>query len=279
MYPILYQFGPFKLHMYGLMIAIGFLVILYFMQRDAKRALGVDPNETSTMAFWVLVLGTLGTRVLHILMYPQFYSWSDPVGWINLTNGGLVFQGAIIPALVYTVYALRKRKIPFWPMVDCAAPYVPLAEAFGRIGCFFNGCCYGARADHLPWAICFPPQSPPWQHQHDKYPGALGLTDWSFPVHPTQLYSSFSLFLIFVVLLLLRKYWHPFPGFTFALYLVFTGIYRVIVEFFRDDMNPTNLGFGVLTNQQVFALLSVVIGAWLFWYLWQRHVAEKKATV
>ncbi len=270
MYPILFEIGPIKLHMYGLMIAIGFLTILYFMQRDARK-IGVDPNQVSEMAFWVLVLGVAATRVLHIIMYPETYS--SPLQWVAIWNGGLVFQGAIPAAVIYAYIALKRRGIPFLAMADVVMPWVPLAQAFGRVGCFFNGCCYGIRSDQLPWGLQFPPGSPP-AHSHQINYGALP-DGWSYPIHPTQIYAVLALTTICAVLLLMRAGWNPFTGFTFPLYFAFTGAYRFVVEIYRGDGNPTELGLGLISNQQVFSLLSIVLGLGLFFFLWQRSKRQE----
>ncbi len=268
MFPVLLELGPVKLHTYGLMIAIGFLIALNFMQRDAKKA-GVDPNAVTEIAFWSLFIGILGTRVLHIIMYPENYSWSNPLGWITIWQGGLVFQGAIPAVLIYVWYTLRKRNIPFWIAPDFVMPWVPLAQAFGRMGCFFNGCCYGQRADDLPWALRFPEGSPPFG-AHTHYPDFLmGQQHASFPVHPTQLYSVALLVSICIILFLLRRYWNPFPGFTLPAFFMLYGVKRFIVEMYRGDGNPTELGMGLISNQQVFALLMVLAGAALFAYLYR----------
>ncbi len=273
MFPILLEIGPLKLHMYGLMIAIGFLIALHFIKRDAKT-IGLEPNDVSTMAMTILFLGIAGTRLFHILMYSENYSWSDPVGWINVTNGGLVFQGAIPFAFGYAYFALKKRKIPFWKVPDIAMPYVAIGQGIGRLGCLFNGCCFGVRADQLPWALTFPLGSPV-QHAHQVH-----FTDYidgspSFPVHPTQIYSALLLCLCGVILLLLRKYWNPVRGFTLPGYLILTGIYRYIVEMYRGDGNPKELGMGLVTNQQAISISFIVVGVLLFIWLMKKQPAGK----
>lgn len=273
MHPILFELGPLKLHMYGLMIAIGFLLILYMMQRDARK-IGVDPNQVSEMAFWVLVIGVAASRALHIIMFWDTYS--SPMEWFAIWNGGLVFQGAVPLAVLYAYIALRRRGIAFLAMADVVMPWVPLAQAFGRVGCFFNGCCYGIRADELPWGLQFPPSSPP-AHSHQILYGNLP-EGWSFPIHPTQLYAVVLLSLICGTLWLMRERWRPFTGFTFPLYFVFTGIYRFIVEMYRGDGNPTELGLGLISNQQVFSLLSVALGVALFAWLWRQSKRSTTAS-
>ena len=264
MYPVLLEIGGLKFYSYGLMIAVGFLVASALMRRDAKRTGIIDPDQLGKMTLWSLLLGVTGTRVLHIVMYPQGYSWLDPIGWIDLRNGGLVFHGAIPAVILYSVIELRRKKIPFWSVPDLVFPYVPLAHAFGRIGCLLYSCCYGKRAGDLAWAIRFPEGSQPYI-EHAAQGGLTGA--WSHPIHPTQLYSAAGLLLLCAVLLLLRAKWNPFPGFTLPLYFAGYGILRFIVEMFRGDGNPTGIGFGVLSDQQVYCVIMMLAAAGLFLHL------------
>ena len=287
MFPTLLKIGPVALHSYGLMIAIGFLLAVHLARRDAKKH-GIDPRLFSEMAFQALLLGVLGTRVLHILMYPSAYSWNDPIGWVAIWNGGLVFQGALPLVILYVWYALRKCKLPFWSTTDLMAPYIPLGHALGRIGCFLNGCCYGKRTD-LPWGVPFPrvpwdlaqapTGSPAYLDHCQRYSELSYFSDrWSYPVHPTQLYSVVALLGICALLLLLRKKWHPFGGFTLPLYLTLYGAFRFFVEFLRGDHNPTHLG--ALSDQQIFSLLFIATGVIIFLLVraWDRRHGVDKAT-
>ena len=275
MFPTLLRIGNFAVHSYGLAIAVGFLISLYLMRRDARRV-GIDPEYISNCAFWVLGLGIAGTRILYIVMFPDQFSWSDPVKWFAIWEGGLVFQGAIPPAIIFCVYYVRRNNIRTWTFADVVSPYVPFGHAFGRMGCFMYGCCYGARTDAF-WGIAFPrvPQDlsqeaigSPAYLSHRIHYGLTADALWSFHVHPTQLYSAFALLCMFGMLYALRKRWHPFIGSTFPLYLLMYGVFRFMVEFLRDDHNPTHFG-GVLSDQQIFALLMAVAGAILFAILYR----------
>lgn len=284
MHPTLLKLGPISIHSYGLLIATGFLVALFLMRRDAKKV-GINPDQIADVAFGVLFLGLVGTRLLHIIMFPSQYSWSDPIGWIAIWKGGLVFQGAIPPAIAFCVYYVYKKGIPIWTFADVVCPYVPLAHAFGRMGCFMYGCCYGHRTD-VPWGVSFPKitdasgtitGSPAFLDHAARF-GVPPDASWSYPVHPTQLYSAAGLVILCGLLLLLRRYGHLFNGITFPAYLGLYGVFRFIVEFYRGDQNPTGLASGLLSDQQIFSLFAVVgsIILGVIMYLHQkRH--EKKA--
>lgn len=256
MFPTLLELGPVAIHTYGFLIAVGFLVSLHFIQRDGKK-IGVEPDIIGNMAVWVLLLGIAGTRILHIILYPGDYSWSDPKGWFAIWIGGLVFHGAIPPAVLYCWWAFRRYKLDFWKMADIIMPYVPLAHAFGRLGCFFYGCCYGIRTE-CPLGIRFPADSPAAVDHLYRY-SDFHSGDWSFPVHPTQLYGVAGLVAACGLLLYLRKKArgakpNPIDGLTFPAYFVLYGTGRFLVEFIRGDHNPT---YGPLTAQQVFSLALV----------------------
>lgn len=283
MLPTLLKIGPLCLHSYGLMIAIGFLVSLHLMRRDAQKA-GIDPRVISDLAFGSLILGIIATRVLHIILYPSAYSMRDWVGWFAIWRGGLVFQGAVPVVILYCWYRLRKHGVSFWLTADAVMPYVPVGHAFGRLGCFLNGCCYGKRTDvpwgipfrRVPWDLAEPPIGSPAYLDHCQRYSELSFTadHWSYPVHPTQLYSAAALFGLCLLMLALRKKWHPFPGFLLPAYLFLYGVKRFIVEFFRGDHNPTHFG-ARLSDQQVFCLIFMAIGAFLFLVVWAYHKSKR----
>ena len=275
MFPTILELGPITLHSYGLMIALGFITILYFMQRDAKRV-NVEPQAIADMAFWTLIIGVISTRFTHIVMFPQYYSWSDPIGWIDVRRGGLVFQGAVPTAVIYLAWAIRRRNLSFRTVSDIAAPYIPVAQAFGRIGCFLKGCCHGARADDLLWGVRFPEGSPAFLAHQDQFPAFPAVAKWSYAVHPTQIYSVLLLLGISGLLLLLRHK-RPFEGVTFPAYFFLYGVVRFIVEMYRGDGNPTSTWMGVdLSTQQVFCLGMMVFGiaAWIVLYKTRDRAAD-----
>lgn len=277
MLPILFNIGPLPIHAYGLMIAIGFLAALYFIQRECRKA-DIDPDVIGNAAMYSLILGIAGTRVLHIIMFPEYYSWSRPLGWFAIWEGGLVFQGGPPPVLLFLYFYFKKHKISFWKVIDIAAPYLALGHGIGRIGCFLNGCCYGKRTDaalgvafrRIPGDPSVEPNgSPPYLDQLRE-----GLIDshahWSLPVHPTQLYESAGLILLCFLMLAIRKAWRPFDGFMLAVYFVTYGLLRFTIEFFRGDDNPTRIAG--LSDQQVFSLSFALLGVAFFAYmLWRKR--------
>lgn len=277
--PVFGTVGPIPINSYGLMIAIAFITGLLLVLRDAKKR-DIPVNVIADAAFYALPVGILGARLMHIIMFPHLYSWSDPVGWIAVWRGGLVFQGVIPAGLLFLWLYLRHYKVDFWQVCDIAFPYLPFAHAFGRVGCFLNGCCYGKVTD-APWATPFPrvpwdtsvrAEGSPAYLDHLRSGHIAPHDHWSLPIHPTQIYSFFGLMALCGIMLLLRRYWNPYTGFMMPLYFILYGIFRFIVEFYRGDHNPIHFG---LTDQQIFSLLLIVAGIALYHYLKRRALRRE----
>jgi len=268
------------------MLALGFLIGLFFARREAPK-FGLNPDNLSDAAFWLLLLCIAGTRLLFIIMFPEDFSWRNPVGWFAIWQGGLVFQGAIPPAIVFLIWWCRRHKLGFWNVADLAVPWLALGHSIGRLGCFLNGCCYGARTE-LFCGMSFPrvpmntteiATGSPVYIDHVRHFGLNPTIDqWSFHVHPTQLYSSLGLLGLCLLLITLRKYCRPFHGSTAAYYFVFYGIGRFFIEELRADHNPVRI-FG-LSDQQVLSVAASVIGLVLWIVLYQmkkRYMTRKSA--
>lgn len=277
MLPVLLEIGPVKLHSYGLLIAVGFLVALHFARRDAAAA-GYDPDIFSGLAFWVLPLGIVGTRVAFILMYPQYFSWDKPLDWFAIWKGGLVFQGALPVGLPFAYFYLKRYSVPFLKACDIVVPYVPLGHAFGRLGCFMYGCCYGKPtampwgipARRVPWDTSLPPEGSPAYMDHlERFADVTVMDHWSHAIHPTQLYSAIGLAVMCWLLLRIRGRWGGIVGISLGAYFVLYGIFRFVVEFFRGDHNPVT--FAPFTDQQVFSLGLAIGGALFLGYLLARR--------
>ncbi|MDD5746530.1 MAG: prolipoprotein diacylglyceryl transferase [Candidatus Omnitrophica bacterium] len=217
MHPVIISFGWFCLYSYGLMVALGILIASWLLQRAAIRQ-GLSAETVLDVIFWVVLCGLAGGRLLYVLLNIESYR-SVPWEIIKLYKGGLVFQGSFIAGLAAAVAFIKKNRLPLLKTLDLFAVYLPLAHAFGRVGCFLNGCCFG-RPTHLPWGVMFP--------------------DFLVPVHPTQLYSAFFLVLIFAVLRTGERA-KRFDGQMLFSYLMLYGAMRFVMEFFRGD-NPAVAG-------------------------------------
>ena len=224
MFPILFHIGSYALHTYGLMIAIGFLLAYQVAGMEFRRRGLLEPGPASAsrleVCVWYIMIGALlGAR----LAYTVLNGWSDfladPLSFFRIWEGGLVFYGGAIGGFVGLAVASRRWSIPLLMLTDAFAAPLLLGQAFGRIGCFAAGCCYG-RATSLPWGVTFTnPQS---------------LAPLYEKVHPTQLYESASVFLLFLAALAVSRRVRR-SGSVTAFYCVAYGILRFTLEFWRGD--------------------------------------------
>lgn len=152
---------------YGVMVLSGVLAGFALALRRA-RAAGIADEIIHSLAAWLFVGGIIGARSFFVIQYwDQFQadSWRDTVWNIaRFTEGGLVVYGAFWGATVAFIWFIVRYRVSALPLADCIAPSLALGLALGRIGCFFNGCCYGGPSDNF-WAVRFPPESPPYQQQ------------------------------------------------------------------------------------------------------------------
>ena len=229
MKPVLFSFGGLHLYSYGLSIALGVLLALFLMKHRAEREGFPKPDEVFDLAFTVLVWGFLGARLFYVVQNFSYYL-AEPLKIFAVWEGGLVFYGGAIAAFLGFWRMTQKKQWPFWKALDFLAPYSALAHAFGRIGCFLNGCCFGKACD-LPWAVRF--------------------SEIPYAVHPTQLYEALYDLVLFAFLLKRRKK-ARFEGEIGLLYFLLYGVGRYTIEFLRE---PGWAWLGLTSNQW----LSVVI--------------------
>jgi phosphatidylglycerol:prolipoprotein diacylglycerol transferase len=253
MHPILFQLGPLTLYSYGAMLALGAGLGLIVLTRLAA-ANDLDSNRVSSIALWVLLTAIAGSRLVFVLLEPEAFiraPWRVFFFW----EGGLVFYGGVAAGLITGILLARRWQIPLLSMIDCFGPALALGQAFGRIGCFLAGCCFG-----LPWegGVCAVVFTDP----HTLAPPGLEL-------HPTQLYSSAALFVIFgISLLVWRK--RRFAGQVFFTYGLLHGVARVIIEQFRGDWRGEALIFS-FTPTALFALGFALFSAAMLVYLSSRQ--------
>jgi phosphatidylglycerol:prolipoprotein diacylglycerol transferase len=275
------------LHTYGLMLMAGFVAAIMVSARLAEREWGGAEgvrrrNDVMDLAVWVVVSAFVGSKILFILVTPKDFldglakAFSDPSRLVGALGGGFVFYGGFIGATAAVWWFCRDRKISFLRLADVIAPTVALGQAFGRLGCFAAGCCWGKPASvHVPWAVKFPgfgraldivghqtAGAIAWDSQGQELrrwviestgqvfdhpvPGAIRISDWvaqhgtTLPIHPTQLYESLAQLLLFVGLMIARRY-RRVQGHLHALYLIGYAIIRTTVELFRGDFERGTL--------------------------------------
>jgi phosphatidylglycerol:prolipoprotein diacylglycerol transferase len=236
------------LHSYGVLIAVGLAAGIWLAYREAQRR-GLDGGRLLDLAFWVTVAGLGGSRLAYGLVNAGDFARACAGGddeprtlgevlgdcsrILHFWQGGLVFYGGIAGAAAVAVWFARRERWSFWTVGDVFAPGLALGHAFGRLGCFAAGCCFG-KITEVPWAVSFPRDSVAFEELASAsavHPGAA-LTP---PLHPTQLYEAAGEAALAALLLWLRPRLRERPG---ALLIVYAGAYavlRFVVEMFRGD--------------------------------------------
>jgi phosphatidylglycerol---prolipoprotein diacylglyceryl transferase len=246
MYPILLSFGNIKVYSYGLFVAIAFFVGIFFAVKEAKRK-DFPVNVVYDLSEIIIISALLGGRLTFVLMNLPIYL-NDPIGIFRVWEGGMVFYGGLITAVISIIIYLRIKKITnILNIADIFAPSIMIGHALGRVGCFFAGCCYGKETNSIFGVV---------------FNNINSLAPKGIPIHPTQLYESFGDLLIFLYLWLNRKN-TKFDGELFGLYLVLYSAFRFLLEFLRGDDRGQIL---FLSVTQVISIIIFLIGIIFLYY-------------
>ena len=248
------EIGPLSLRAYGLMIALGVLAAVELGRRRFV-AKGLDPDEVSAIALWAVPAGLVGARLYHVITdWKRFQGdwWSAFAVW----KGGLGVPGGILLGTLVGVWVARRRGLDLGLAADALAPAIPLAQAIGRLGNWFNQEVFG-RPTTLPWGLEIDPQYRP-----ARYADAATF-------HPTFLYEALWNLALMALLIWLDRRGLVRKGRLFAVYVLGYGVGRFWVEALRAD--EASLIFGIRVNLWVSAVL--VLGG-LTWLLWPSGADE-----
>jgi len=250
MHPTLYTvelFGAARpIYSYSILTALGLVAGLVLILRAARRQ-GVDPAPLARLLLVSLVAALLGARLGDAL--------ASPAHVFSLVDGGLMYYGGLLGGLAgFTVYC-KIARLPWASTADLFVPGVALGHAFGRVGCYLAGCCFGAPTAS-PLGVRFP-------------------FDPATPRHPTQLYEAAGE----LVLALLFAAWVPkkrFHGEPISLYLLLYAALRLGIETLRADGDRGAIG--PLSTSTLIALgcIPAALGAWLVFRARARHVLDEK---
>jgi phosphatidylglycerol:prolipoprotein diacylglycerol transferase len=288
------------IHTYAFMIVTGFLLGTWLVAREGARV-GIPRSVSLDLAFWALIGGMIGARLIFVLVSAQDYVDAcvapEKVGLLEADcfkalkfwEGGVVFYGAFLGAVGVLALIVRQRKLSMALLLDTAVPSLALGHAFGRIGCLSAGCCWGEVCTG-DWGVRFSRGSMPYTDAVSRSlaedpalpPGALehGHTP---TLHATQLYEVFGELAIFFFLLT----WRPFKqrhGELVAAWMTLYGLFRIFSESVRGDMirgylfERTYEGMNaflrippthptILTTSQLIGFLMAIFGAAAWIYL------------
>jgi phosphatidylglycerol:prolipoprotein diacylglycerol transferase len=248
--PVIFAIGPLQVRWYGLMYVLGFaatlLLVKYQIKKFGFKELDVHFENLNLVLIISLVLGG---RLGYVLFYNLPYYLGHPSEILATWQGGMSFHGGMLGLIIGGVIFCRKKGLDFWRAADIYTVTIPIGLGLGRIGNFLNAELYG-RVTDVAWGMVFPGGGP-------------------LPRHPSQLYESFLEGLVlFLILWTLKDKQNPpasWPsGSMMALCMVLYGIFRIIVEFFREP--DAHLGFIAvgMTMGQLLSSLMIAAGVILF---------------
>jgi phosphatidylglycerol:prolipoprotein diacylglycerol transferase len=246
MYPELFRIGSFPINTYGVFLAIAFLSAILITVKLAERD-GLPRERIYDLSLWMLLASLVGSKILMLFTEPEYRE--NPLGLLSLDflRSGGVFYGGLVGAVIAGYLLMRRYQLPWWKTADACAPGIAIGNFFGRQGCFAAGCCWG-KPTSLPWGVQF---------------SELGHEITGVPIdqhlHPTQLYESFAMLLVFFGLLWLHKR-KRFDGQVILVYALLYASIRFAIEFVRDDPRGDILGLTTLTGLSTSQMISLVIG-------------------
>jgi len=243
--PVLLHLGPLQVRWYGLMYVLGFIASYLLVHHQIKRyKLTALAGHFENLNLVLLVSLVLGARLGYVLFYNPGYYLANPQDILATWQGGMSFHGALLGTLVGGLLFCWRKKLSFWQSADVYVITIPIGLGLGRIGNFINGELYGRMSD-VPWAMVFPAGGP-------------------MPRHPSQLYEAFleGVVLFSLLWLLKNRYWQQrWPaGSLLALFLLFYGLFRTIVELFRQPDAQLGFLFNMLTMGQLLSSLMIATG-------------------
>jgi phosphatidylglycerol:prolipoprotein diacylglycerol transferase len=269
MYPELFRIGNFPINMYGVLLALAFLLALVVAAWLASRD-GLPRERVYDLGLWMLLAALVGSKVLMLWTEPIYREHPLQLLSLDFLRSGGVFYGGFLGAVLTGYLLIRRYGLPWWKTADAFAPGIALGQAIGRQGCFAAGCCWG-KPTTAPWGVHFTEAG----HEVTGVPTIVGqLAEpaqqnyWAsklggelapLHLHPTQLYESFATLAIFLFLIWLHRH-KRFSGQVILFYAVLYGITRFTIEFFRDDPRGDILGLTTLTGLSTSQIISLIVG-------------------
>jgi len=244
-------------------LALAFLCAILIAVRLGERD-GLPRHKIYDLSLWMLLASLIGSKILMLFTEPEYRANPLQLLSLDFLRSGGVFYGGLLGAVVTGYFLMRRYKLPWWKTADACAPGIAIGNFFGRQGCFAAGCCWG-KPTSLPWGVKFT---------------ALGHEITGVPIdvhlHPTQLYESFSMLIVFLFLLWLHKR-RRFSGQVILFYSLLYSVIRFTIEFVRDDPRGDILGLTSLTGLSTSQIISLIVGGAALIILimrWRKHSAR-----
>lgn len=238
MHPELFHIGKLTIYSYGFLMAVGIGVAYLFLRKEWIKT-GIGPEITNEVFLWLIVGGLLGGKLFFFMERPVYYA-SHFKEFIFSFGNGSVYYGSFLAALFVLILLLKKYRLGFWQQFDSLAICAVIVQAFGKMGCFMAGCCYGKTCSREWYAVKFT----------DANAAAQPLNTW---LYATQLWDLAIIMLTMVLLFFIRTR-KQFNGQVFLIYCLLYAAGRFVTEFFRGDERGY-LFNGLVSHSQAIALI------------------------
>lgn len=251
--PVFLSIGPLQFRWYGLMYVLSFVSTYFIIRSEVKRKqLSLTADDVADLVFYGAMGVVLGGRLGYILFYNLGFYLANPLKLFAVWEGGMSFHGGFLGVVLSLLVYARRKKIPFLTTADMAALCTPVGLGLGRIGNFINAELYGRPTD-VPWGMIFP--------------GSDGL-----PRHPSQLYEALLEGLVLFVIVRFASRKAEADGVAACTMCAGYGLFRFIVEFFRQPDAQMGIFFGFFSMGQMLSLPMFLLGSALVWRLSRRPV-------
>jgi phosphatidylglycerol:prolipoprotein diacylglycerol transferase len=244
MHPVLFDLGPIQIRTYGVLLSFAFLFGLWLAVKRGRDR-GIDTPLIYDLAIVIILSAIAGSRAYYVFVNREYYE-GNLLSALKVWEGGLSMYGGVILAIAASFVFSRQKKVRFNKIADVIAPSLAIGLMVTRVGCFFNGCCFG-KTTSIFTGMVFPSNS------------EAGRILFGETIHPTQLYASLYGLIIFLILIVVDRKSHR-DGFLFALFLIFYSVSRFVIDFFRyyDDSSIfTLLGIDLGYNQVISVILFI----------------------
>lgn len=211
-------YGSLAIHWYGLCVMLGVIMAILVMHISKANRNFIIQNKIMDIIPLTIVGGFLGGKIMYLIS-----EVSGPIDWtqvLQFWQAGLSMLGCMLVAFMTLFFSTRFFKISLLGVTDFLTTYAPIVQGFGRLGCFFTGCCFGKSSSSF-LAITY---------EHAWHAAPLHV-----PLYPIQLQSALTQFIIFGILYYLANYKHFKPGIITCLYFILVSFERFLIDFFRAD--------------------------------------------
>ncbi len=252
--------GPLQIRWYGLMYVIGFVIAFLIVNAASKRREnGLSRTDIEDLFAYSIAGLIIGARVGYCIIYDFSYYMSRPLEFIMPWKGGMSFHGGFVGLLLAGYIFAKRRNKNFMMLADMGALSAPPGLFFGRIGNFINGELYGRITD-VPWGMIFPGGGPQ-------------------PRHPSQLYEASLEGIVLFIIVYGLSYKTKVHGVILSAFIFFYGLFRFILEFFRQPDIQKGFVLGPFSMGQVLCFMMMGMGVYIFFYARTHNEPEKAVSL